>query len=45
MRMDPGEILWESEHWIHLVQDRDSGGLFEHGNGPLGSVRGGEFLD
>jgi hypothetical protein len=34
-------IGWEDFDWIHLIQDW----LCQHGNGPSGSIKGGEFLD
>jgi len=34
--------MWTGFIWLRI---RISGGLCEHGNEPLGSVKGGEFLD
>jgi hypothetical protein len=41
--MDLAEIGWESVEWMHLAQDMM--GSCEHGNEPLGSIKGREFLD
>jgi len=38
--MDLREVWWEVLDWIHLSQNK-----YQHNNGPLGSIRGGEFLD
>jgi hypothetical protein len=43
--MDLREIGFGGVNWIHLAQDRNCGGLFEHGNEPLGFIKCGEFLD
>jgi hypothetical protein len=32
-----GEIGWDVVEWMHLAQ--------EHGNGPIGFIKDGEFLD
>jgi hypothetical protein len=31
--------------WIHLAQDKSSGGLLCHGNECSGYIKGGEFLE
>jgi hypothetical protein len=40
------EMGWEVMDWINFTQDGGPvPGYCEHGNGPLGSIEGGEFLD
>jgi len=38
--MDLTEIGWECVDWIHVAQEGSCG----HGNEPLGSIEGGEFI-
>jgi hypothetical protein len=42
--MNIRENGWEGVYWIHLAQNRDQWRLL-YGNVPLGSIKGGEFLD
>jgi hypothetical protein len=42
IRIDLRKIRWEGADWMHLAQDRDQ---TKHGNEPLGSVKGEEYLD
>jgi hypothetical protein len=45
VRLDLKEIGWEGVALINLTQDTDRGLDFEHSNEPVGSIKGGEFLD
>jgi len=45
IRIDLWIVEWEGEDWMHVAQDRDLPGSCEHGNEPLGSTKGWEFLD
>jgi hypothetical protein len=46
IRMDLREIGWEGVNWINLSQDRDPWQTScEDGSKPLGSIKGGKFLD
>jgi hypothetical protein len=42
--VDLREIGWEGVDWMHLTQGSVAGSC-EHGYEPLGSTKGGEFLD
>jgi hypothetical protein len=39
IKMDLREIGINGANWIQLARDRSSGGLFEHGDEPSGSIR------
>jgi hypothetical protein len=41
IRMDLRETGWEGVDWMHLIQDEGPAA----GNEPLGSIKGGEFLE
>jgi hypothetical protein len=41
--MDAMKLGWEDVDWMNL--EEQVAGCCEHGNEPLGSVKGGEFLD
>jgi hypothetical protein len=43
--MDLRKTEWEVMDRMHLVQDRPMTGSCEHGNEPLDSIKGEEFLD
>jgi len=43
--MELGEIQWEGVDWIHLAQDRTSGGSCGYGDESSSSIKGEEFLD
>jgi hypothetical protein len=42
---DLREIWGEGVDWMHLAQDRGQWLTCEHGNDPLGSIKGRDFLD
>jgi hypothetical protein len=44
IRIGLWEIRWEGVGWMHLTQDRPVVNSCEHGNEPLGSIKGREFL-
>jgi hypothetical protein len=45
IKMDLREVGWGSMDWIDLVYDGQVEGSCEYGNGCLGSIKCGEFLD
>jgi hypothetical protein len=45
IRMDRRKIGWEGVDWMHLTHNRYQRWAHEHGNKPLGSIKGREFLD
>jgi len=45
IRMNLRKIGWADVDWMHLAQDRPSGGSCEHGNEPSGSINFREFLN
>jgi hypothetical protein len=45
IKIDLREIEWDGMDWIDLAQDKDNGGLFEHGNELSGSIKCWEFLE